>query len=189
MAQLDIERKSGGTSWIWWLVGLVVLALIVWWMVAATTGHENVAGGEVGTMPAVAAPVAPADVGGYDASGVVTDLGMLTDTSAAGVIGRHVALVSVPVLRAVSDRGFWAGTGEAPSNGVFIVRGNQSADATAPNGAVDAGAMVNVWGTVERMPGNLTQQASDWNLQSTDQARLGEQRVYIQADSVRIAAS
>jgi bacteriorhodopsin len=55
MAELDIQQKRG-TNWLWWVIGLIVLALIVWWF---TSGRDNNAG--VGTAPGDVAPAtAPA---------------------------------------------------------------------------------------------------------------------------------
>ncbi len=34
MADIDIEKKSGGSKWIWIILGLIILALIIWWIAA-----------------------------------------------------------------------------------------------------------------------------------------------------------
>ncbi len=199
MARLEIQEKRGGTWW-WWVLGLIILALIIWWVVAAN--HRESAEAEGVVAPVVTATpmvVAPTTTG-TDSSGVtgagaansstgtITNLSMLTGATAAGnLVGRQVMLMRVPVERAVSDKGFWIGSRESAGQGVFAVRGNQNASYTAPNGAVRSGTKVNVYGTVQAMPSDLTQQSTPWNLKSTDKSALASQSVYIQADSVRMA--
>lgn len=34
MADIDIEKKSGGSKWIWIILGLIILALLIWWFTA-----------------------------------------------------------------------------------------------------------------------------------------------------------
>ena len=33
MADINIEKKSSGSKWIWIILGLIILALIIWWIV------------------------------------------------------------------------------------------------------------------------------------------------------------
>ena len=172
MAELHIEKKSS-TAWIWWILGLVLLALLAWWLFGMGDDPEVA---PVGAVPEAVAPAPVAAVG-------ITDWAGLTGAGDAAV-GQTVALTSVPVVNVVSDRGFWIGTGEADR--MFVIRTNQAAAATPPDGAVNAGQSVSVFGTVQAMPSDLTQQATEWNLQSTDVSQLQQQRMYIAADSVRI---
>lgn len=173
MAEIPIERKTG-TNWLPWVIGLVLLALLLWWLLSRMGDPEPVV--PVATTPDVVAPAAAP-------AGVITDWSMLTGDAAA-LVGRQVALTSVPVQSVVSDRGFWIGPSEGER--VFAIRTNQSAPVTPPDGAVNTGQTVSVFGTVQAMPADLTQQATDWNLQSTDVSLLSQQSMYIAADSVRI---
>ena len=175
MAEIHIEQKRSN-SWIWWLVALAVVAALLWWLFAAGDDDEV---GVVADTSAVVAPVADAP------AGPITDLAMLSTATTDDMAGRQVMLSSVPVQQVVSDRGFWIGS--EPQR-VFVVRGNQSSPATPPDGAVNAGQTVAVWGVVQNMPTDLTQQTTDWNLQSTDVTALSGQRVYVMADSVQIVA-
>lgn len=180
MAKIDIQKKQG-SNWLWWAIGLVVLALLAWWLIVAN-GHKTMVGeGDVVATPA-AVPVAATS-----SEGVITDLTTLTAATTAGQLaGRPVMLSSVPVVKAVSDKAFWAGSGSAASDQIFVVRGNQSASYTAPDGAVNAGKNAMIYGTVQAMPSDLTQQTIDWNLASTDQQALAARPLYIMADSVRL---
>ncbi len=187
MAQINIQEKRG-SIWIWWIVGLVVVALIAWWMMTRN-GRANVSdNGEVAGASAMQAPAVASD-SALGTAGTITDLSTLAAATTAGnLVGRQVALTSAPVTTVVSDKGFWVGNGTGAGQGLFVVRGNQNASYTAPNGAVNAGSMVNVWGVVQAMPSDLTQQATEWNLKSTDRDLLSSRPLYIHADSVRIAA-
>ncbi|MDQ2664394.1 MAG: hypothetical protein M3Z05_00105 [Gemmatimonadota bacterium] len=185
MAQINIQKKSG-SGWIWWMLGLLLLALIAWWMLARNTGVAvSDSGARAGTT------TAPVPVVGGDsalgATGPITDLSMLAAATTGGnLIGRQVALTSAPVTDAVSDKGFWVSNGTAAGKALFVVRGNQNASYTAPDGAVTAGSTVNLWGVVKAMPSPLTQQATEWNLKSTDRDLLASRPLYIHADSVRL---
>lgn len=190
MAQLDIQEKRG-SNLVWWIVGLIALALVLWWFFARTTVNTvtTAADGDV-AAPIVATTGAMAGNSTSNDADAVTDLSLLAGATSLGdLASRRVMLTSVPVARVVSDKGFWAGNGTDGHQAVFVVRGNQNASYTAPNGAVDAGKRVNVYGTVQAMPANLTQQGTSWNLDATDQQMLSAQPLYVSADSVRIATN
>lgn len=61
MADIDVERKQSN-SWIWWLLGLIVLGLLIWWLAAALGDDEP----EVATTPLeapAAVPMGPVEPG------------------------------------------------------------------------------------------------------------------------------
>ena len=178
MAHLEIQEKKGG-SWMWWLLGLVLLAAIAWWLFGRNDDRDV-----VGSAAGVTQSPAPTPTD----AGAITDLGALTgSTDASATMGRRVALTNVPVLEAVSDKGFWIGSGTGVGQGIFAVRTNQMQSNTAADGAVTAGRNANVWGVITAMPTNLSAETATWNLRSTDTEALGAHRFYIHADSVRLA--
>lgn len=185
MAHLDIQEKRS-SAWIWWVLGLVLLALIAWWLLSSN-GRDNVADTGVVPPPVVAgdpAAAAPAPAGAE----TITDLGALTSADDPNALmGRRVVLTGVPVAEAVSDKGFWIGGSKAVGDGVFAVRTNQSQPNTAPDGAVTAGRSANVYGVIQAIPTNLTEQTATWNLRATDSEALSQHRFYIHVDSVRLA--
>ena len=182
MAQLDIERKQG-SSWLWWLLGIIVLALLIWWVVSLFDNDNEVAAGDVVAPAAVATAPAAAPMNDM---GTITSLDQLTSGDMTAMAGRHISLNGVPVENVVSDKGFWVGN--SPTQHVFAVRNNQMAQMTPPDGAVNQGQTVNLAGTVMAMPADLTQSATEWNLKSTDTQALGNERVYIQVDSLTITS-
>ena len=181
MAEIKIEEKKG-SNWIWWLLGLAVLAALLWWLLAGRDDGEPVVAGDTA---AVVAPSADGPTVGAAATGAITDLAMLGTAATADMAGRQVMLTGVPVQEVVSDKGFWLGS---ESERVFVVRGDESSPATPPDGAVNAGQTVSIFGVVQSMPSDLTQQTAAWNLRSTDVSALAGQRVYVQADSIRITS-
>lgn len=174
MAEIHIEKK--GTNWLAWIIGLIVLALLIWWLVSLFDNEEANEAAGVAEAPA-AAVVTP-----------VTDLTMITTADPMSRVGQEVRLASVPVENVVSDKAFWLGSGA--NSRVFAVLENEPATpGTATEGRynVQAGQTISAWGTVERMPASLEQQATPWNLQSTDLEALRTQQVYVLIDSLRIA--
>ena len=187
MAHLDIQEKRS-SSWIWWVLGLVLLALLAWWLLSAND-RDDVTDAGVLPPPVVAGDPAAAAPAPTSAE-TITDLSALTSTQDPNALmGRRVVLSGVPVAEAVSDKGFWIGSGSAVGDGVFAVRTNQSQPNTAPDGAMTAGRTANVYGVIQAMPTNLTQQTATWNLRETDSQVLSQHRFYIHVDSVRLAGS
>jgi hypothetical protein len=184
MAELDIQKKRG-TSWVWWIVGLIVLALILWWMFG---GNRNAAvPGDVGavtdTTASATAPVATAPAPTAAPEGALTDLGAITGATDAGaLVGRQVELRDAHVLGVVGDRGFWVGPDSAQR--LFAVRANQG---TPPGGAVKAGQTVNLHGVVKSLSADLAAQRAAWKLSAADSAALAGQRLYVSVDSLTIA--
>lgn len=188
MAEIEIERKQG-SAWIWWLLAAIVAAFLLWWLFSALDSDDDLAMDDE-SVAVIEEPITEPTIDpATEAMGtVITDLATLTGANVSpGLAGREVALQGVPVSRAVSDLAFWIGSEETPEAGVFAIRGNQTASFTAPDGDVDDGATVNVWGEVADMPQDLTQTATEWNLESTDQSLLNSEGVYILADSIRLA--
>lgn len=105
MAEIRVEKKS--YAWIWWLLALILLALLLWWMFAgrdepevAVTEPGVVAeepGAELEPLPG-AEPEPGAEAGGIPFGEI---LGTPDDWTGRSVTGE------VRVAEVVSDRGFW----------------------------------------------------------------------------------
>jgi len=179
VAEIDIQEKQR-SSWLGWSIGLVVAALLVWWIVAANTRDDAIAAAGPDMTPMAVAMTTPPRV--------ITDLTTLTGAIPDGdLAGQMVMLPSVSVVQAISDKAFWAGNGTVVNENVLVVRGNQTASYTAADGAVQAGKRVMIYGTVQDMPSNPTQLSTEWNLASTDRQAVMTRPLYVLADSVRIA--
>lgn len=146
MADIDIERKSGGMAWLWWLLGLLLLALLAWWLLSGDDEPE------VAVVDPVAAPVAgpmattPAPVAqGQACVGEVL-------AAPTTFVGRSLGTCPMRVVEVVSDRGFWV---EENGQRVFVIINESPAGAAAPGVAdtqgqaderpnVNAGETINV---------------------------------------------
>ena len=104
MAQIPVERKSG-LGWLWVLLGLVLLALLIWW---ATDDDEAdlVDGADseiVGEETVGADPVTPPEPVAMEAGISIADI----LASPAEYIGRNDFQDEVRVAEVPTDRGFW----------------------------------------------------------------------------------
>lgn len=147
MADIDIERKSS-SSWLWWLLGLIVLALLIW-LVADMMDDDDP---EVAAVPAVVDPAAPVAVPVAAAPAGLTIAQVLANPAAYA--GQSFSTGPVRVAEVVSDRGFWVENegqrlfvvkNESPQPGVSDVQG--AADTRAGR-AVNAGETVQINGTL-----------------------------------------
>lgn len=41
MADIDIEKKSSGNKWIWIILGIIILALLIWWLTGNFAGDND----------------------------------------------------------------------------------------------------------------------------------------------------
>ena len=129
MANIPVEKESGSSAWLW-ILGLIVLALIVWglWAWVADDGAEVAAGEETEVVePGANAGQQPigaaADTTG-GAGGVITDLSALTGATGRDVTGRRVQLSNLRVTQMLGDSlfnvtsaGADAGTGAGTDGG------------------------------------------------------------------------
>jgi len=190
MAEISIQKKEN-SKWLPLVIGLVLAAGAAWWIMSSRARVNGVGGPDaMGPNEGYTASGAPVMMPPRD--GVITDFAtLMRPTTENTFIGQSVVLSSIPVIDAVSDRGFWAGTGNItnnPGENVFVVRGNQNASFTAPNGSVRRGESVMIYGVVQKTPGDLTANATGWTLTSATQSELAKRPFYIMADSVRLVA-
>jgi hypothetical protein len=111
MADIDVERKSS-MAWLWWLLGLLVLALLAWLLLRGGDDPEVAA---VEPLPAPA-PVTPATTPEPIAQGPLCVAQALS--GATPNIGQTLGTCSMNVVEVVSDRGFWI---EENGERVFVV--------------------------------------------------------------------
>jgi len=153
MAEIPIERKSGGIPWWVWLI---LAALVIGLLIYMFSGNDDSERASVETTPAVVAPVAPADgtaqpVNNAQATGgPITDLAMVTGgANLTSMVGRDVQLSNVRVQEVVGDRTFWVGP---DSNQRALVVLNETPTPSTPGTEgrydVTAGQTINVNGSV-----------------------------------------
>ncbi len=122
MADIDLERRRrGGAGWVWWVVGLLIIGLIVWW-----AWPNN----DVGDVAEVTAPVgaaAPAaETGAMGAPATTEPANVVSPNVQFGDItanpqeymGRSLPTVEASVPEVPTDRGFWL---EENGNRLFAI--------------------------------------------------------------------
>ncbi|MBW3571800.1 MAG: hypothetical protein KY467_11900 [Gemmatimonadetes bacterium] len=153
MADINIERKKGA-PWIWWLLGLLLLALLIWGISELLDDDEP----EVAAVPAATVPVAE-PVATAAAPAGLTIAEVLANPGAYA--GQPFSTGQVQVAQVVSDRGFWIESNgqrlfvvknESPETGVADVQGPPDTRA-ARN--INAGETVQINGTLYTTPDQL----------------------------------
>jgi hypothetical protein len=117
MADIDVERRSGA-PWVWWIIGIIILALIIWGIAEAMEPDEPDVAAAVPPAVVAAAPVAPAP--GAVPVLVVHEIVVGPQTWVGKRVSGTAQVSGVP-----TDRGFWLGSG---SDRIFVVLNDQPAE-------------------------------------------------------------
>ena len=177
MADIDVERKSGA-NWLWWLLGLLLLALLIW-AIAEMLDDEGEVAEPVATE--IVEPAAPVVVPVAGATGAATIAEVLANPGAYA--GQSFSTQQVRVAEVVSDRGFWIENNgqrlfvvknESPEQGTADVQG--PAD-TRPSRNIDAGDMVQINGTLYASPDQVQPP-----LDNQTRQRMQGQPIFLQAN-------
>lgn len=155
MADINVERKRGAGIWPW-IIGLIILALVLWWLFSRPTA-ANMEG-----VNAVDTTVAATDAGAVAPGGTMP--GMPMDSMAMGAPGgtrqpipveqilaapaqydRQSVSGSAAVAEVVSDRGFWI---EDQGRRLFVTMADPQANEQPIS--VSPGQTVHLTGTVHR---------------------------------------
>lgn len=151
MANIPVERTSS-TPWWLWLLGLLLLALLIWFLVGLLGDDEEVVEADpieaIEPAPAVA-PVDPAEPVDDDAT--ITSLTALDEALEAGNAGAAVNLTGATVSSLAGDSTFYVGDGTNRALVVLEDLGeSEGGPGTGADGAfnVDAGDTVTLRGTV-----------------------------------------
>lgn len=93
MARIPVEKKGGGPAWWWWILGLILVAGLIWLVAEALDDDAVVEDVPVATDTTLAPPVgAPADTVTGDAPARVREFIAFQQADTAGVdveMGRH----------------------------------------------------------------------------------------------------
>lgn len=153
MAEIPVEKKGGVPSWIWWVLGLILIALLLWWLLSDDDDEVEMA------EPAVVAEeeYAVSDEPEMDmdvATGPITTLAGLTGL--AGLVGTDVDLDNIEVTELAGDMAFYVGEG---ANRTLVLFDEQYTPAENTEGEYDInpGSMVSIAGEVREDDGTLSQ--------------------------------
>ena len=204
MANIPVRRRGGIPSWVWWLLGLILLAILALIILALCSPF----GRPEATSPIAAvaqpSPTAPTAAKTSPAAGGVPPSPVAPSPSPGGVVvvsepelgqpdrllamvDRPVQLTQVSVLDVVSDAGFWVGPN--PSQRLFVVLEEDRTPGQKVEGKVDVnpGQTVNLTGDIERVT-NVDEIRRRWNLQPPAVEALQGQQVFMLARSVEIVS-
>lgn len=132
MADISVERKSGGMTWLWALLAVAAVVGFMFWLYAASQEVETAAVVEADS--AAAAPAGP--------TGEAAELSAIAATPDA-FAGRTLQVEGVPVAATVGPRAFW---GDVPGQNPFLVVFGPGVQATEN---VAAGQTYTIVGTVQ----------------------------------------
>lgn len=102
MAEIDVQRRNN-MSWLWWLLGLIVVALIVWVLLDGTMGETAME--PEAEMPAAEVPatgVAPTPADPSAPTVPIADINSYPRNWFGRTVAGEVEVVEVP-----TNRGFW----------------------------------------------------------------------------------
>lgn len=99
MADIDVQRK-GGMGWLWWILGLLLLALIIWWIASGDDEADEAAFTE--PAPVVEPTALPEPVATSAGMTIADILG-----NPASFVGQPFSDDEVRVAEVPTDRGFW----------------------------------------------------------------------------------
>lgn len=181
MAEIQIERKKSG-GWMW-LVGLLVLALLVWGLFELLDNDPEVAELPPAAAPVVAPAVAPAVAGPTPLTDVVA---IVAVPDPMPLVGQPVQLTNVAVQAVPGDSIFWVGPSETQR--LLVVLDETRTPGTPVEGRVNVnpGQTVSVSGVLRQTPADLQPWQARWKLNEEAMTTLRNGRLYLAADRVTV---
>ena len=202
MANIPVRRRGGIPSWVWWLLGLILLAILALIIlalcspfgrpeatspIAAVVQPSPTAPTAAKASPAAAkaSPAAPSPSPGGVV--VVSEAELGQPDRLLALVDRPVQVTRVTVLDVVSDKGFWVGPN--PSQRLFVVLEEDQTAGQKVEGEADVnpGQTVNLTGDIERVT-NVDEIRQRWNLQPPAVEALQGQQVFMLARTVDIVS-
>jgi len=191
VADINVERKQGPGIWPW-IIGIIILALIVWWLFArgrndraenVTSVDTTAMATDTGAMAGAAGATAGAAAGGAMATMPGDTMGGM----GAGATGQGIPVPQIlanpgqydgqsvsgtdSVVEVVSDRGFWI---EQQGKRLFVAMAEPQPDEKVMN--VNAGQKVRLTGTVHQGGANAN---PPFKLEAKAQKVIAAQPVYL----------
>lgn len=152
MAGISTDKKSL-PAWLPWLLLAVGIVAAFLWLMAATADPNPEGARYDGTANPGYSEGSTGDAGTISA-GTMAISGSAGLRSLAGMIGREVELVDVPVNEVVGDIGFTVGR---TRNETLVIVDSGYTQGTA----IEGGSNVTVIGIVQAYPGDLPQSVTD----------------------------
>lgn len=176
MAKIPVEKKSGGGGWWKWLLGLLLLALIIWILVELfdTDEEADVAVGEA-DVEAVEPIETPEPMDGDE----VMDIGAIL-SNPDEQIGETFPDMEVTVASVPTDRGFWITQGNDSLMAIIIdVPAEQPKDVNPGATLMVEDGTLRAPSYLPEMPGNPLDQTTE-NLARQQEVLLVVDERYIE---------
>lgn len=183
MANIPVEKTGSGTPWWLWLLGLLLLALLIWFLIGAFDDDDEVA---------VVDPVETVDPVEPAVEGPITSIAELAD--GRNMIGREVDLDDIRVITLTGDSSFFAGAGAdaaVDAGALVVLQGMNESESLPPPPTgtdgmynVDEGDTVSIEGVITAFDETTPDYA---DLPAADRDRAMRSGVYINATSVDAA--
>lgn len=193
MANVPIERKSGGNSWWVWLLVLALIAGAIWLFADGfNTEVEDPIALEEPMTPGMGSDLDSEMGSGLegDATGPITDASMIMGTSDASTIaGRQVDLQNMRVTRVVSDRGFFIVPADGGDQQEIFVRLDEEPTTPGTNVEgrvnVNEGQIIALRGVVQQFN---EQDATTLGVSEADVSAIQDDDLWVMAEEIDIAA-
>lgn len=190
MARIPVEKKNGGTPWWAWLLGLLLLAGLIWLLVSLFDGDDE----DYTSVPADTTETYT-DYDTTDAmgttGGTITSVSTLANGNATDLAGRQFELSDMRVESVEDDQLFWvtpadAGTGQGSGERFLVsLREQLTPDQPGTEGRYDIteGQIVTINGSVREI--NETD-ATAWGLDDEGLQDVEDRNIYLNATSVDV---
>lgn len=187
MANIPVER-TGGTPWWLWLLGLLLLALLIWFLIGLFDDDE-VEVATVDDVGVVDTPTGMDDMDGATDAGAISSLAELA--SGTVNVGRPVDLDNMRVLTLTGDSSLFVGPSQDPEQGVLIVlQGMNESESLSPPPTgrdgefnIDEGEVISLRGVVAAFDETVPDYAE---MPAADRDRVQRDGVYINANSIDV---
>lgn len=196
MADIPVTKKSSSHWWIW-LIGLILLAVVIWFLWGILGGDRTSTGSAPSSTapaattapPATATGASPSTAppqGGAAPSGetgeAITDAGTYAATAdKLSLVGKRAELTGARVERIVGPKTFTVASGNEE---LYVMIDGDLTQAVGTQGKIDKGSVLNMKGSFRRLTAEEISNISDNRFRDlTDREReaLRMRQVYLHA--------
>lgn len=183
MAQIPIEEHKSGSSWWLWLLGLILLAGVIWLLAGLFDEPEA-------EPVAVAPEVVEAPAYEPEPMGAITSVSTILDASdPATLAGRDVQLDGMRVTEVIGDSTFYVTATDADTDRRLFVVLDEQMNTPPPSveGRYDVteGQMVSVMGSLRELDRT---DPDVWGITGNEAERMMNDEVYLRAQSLDITS-
>lgn len=185
MARIPIEERSSGSPWWLWLLGLILLAGVIWLVAGLFDGPD---------AEVVAVEPDPIEAPAYETdamtTGEITSVATILDAAnPATLAGREVQLAGMRVTEVVGDSTFYVTPTDASTDRrLFVVLDEQMNEPPANvEGRYDVteGQMVTVMGSLRALERT---DPDVWGITGNEAQRMMDDAVYLRAQRLDITS-